>query len=86
VHSRGAGSDDYPIDGEITDVFFDQVLSGVGAEIPVVAGYLYSGKGAGKRGEFMTIDRGSDIRATVTDVNPYLLSHLTFPPPYPLKL
>ena len=72
MHSREAGGDDHPIDGEFTDILLDEILAGVRTEIMVVPGYLDSGKGAGKRGEFMTIDRGSDIRTTVTDVNTYL--------------
>jgi hypothetical protein len=73
VHSGRAGSDHDPIDGEFTDIFFDQVLSGVGAEITIVPGYLHPRKGTGKRSEFTTIDCGSDVRATVTDVNADLL-------------
>jgi hypothetical protein len=75
VHSRGAGSDDNAVDGEFTDIFFDQVLSGVGAEITIVPGDLYSREGTGKRNEFTTIDCGSDIRATVTDVNADICFH-----------
>jgi hypothetical protein len=75
VHSGGAGSDDHPVDGEFTDIFLDQVLSGVGAEITIVPGYLHSRKGTGKRSEFTTIDCGGDIRATVTDVNADMLIH-----------
>jgi hypothetical protein len=81
MHSRGAGSDDHPVDGEFADISSNQVLSRVRTKITIVPGYLYSGKGAGKRGEFLTIDCGSDIRATVTDINTYLFFHLIFSPP-----
>jgi hypothetical protein len=75
MHPRRAGGDDHPVDGEITDILFDQILAGIGTEITVVTGNLDSGEGSGKRGEFMTIDRGSDIRSTVTDVNAYFFVH-----------
>jgi hypothetical protein len=75
MHPWGAGSDDHPIDRKFTDVFFDKVLSGVGTKIAVITGYFYSGEHTGKKGESLTIDRSSDIGATVTDIDTDLLFH-----------
>jgi hypothetical protein len=75
MHSRRAGSDHHPVDGEFADILFDQILSGVRAEITVIPGCLHSGKGAGETGKFMTINCGSDIGTTVTDIDTDFLFH-----------
>jgi len=69
MHSRRTGCHHHPIDGEVPDILFDEILARVRAKITVVPGDLDSGKGAGKLGKFITINRGSNIGATVTDIN-----------------
>jgi hypothetical protein len=75
MHSRGTGGDYHPIQRELADVLFDQVLSGIRTKIAIVSGRLHSGKGAGKTGKFVTIDCGGDIGAAVTDVDTDFLIH-----------
>jgi len=75
MHSRRAGGHDHPVDGEAADILFDKILARIRAKITVVPGYLDPRKGAGKLGKFITINGGSNIGATVTDIDTDILFH-----------
>jgi hypothetical protein len=75
MHSRGAGSNDDPIDGKITDIIFDQILSRIRAEVTVIPGYLYSGKSPCKTGELLAVHSCRDIGSAMTDVDTDFLLH-----------
>jgi hypothetical protein len=75
MHPGRAGSDHHPYDGEFVDIFLDQILPGIRAEIPVVPGDLDSRKRAGETGELLTIDGRSDVGPTVTNINADIFIH-----------